>query len=116
MLELVQELEGRSQMAILSNTSAMHWPMIRELPVVDRLIKFGAPCILSHEVGAMKPDARMYHVVLERLGTTAGACVYIDDIAAYVEAAQDLGMQGVVYDCRTQSVEELRQALMRVLA
>lgn len=51
----------------------------------------------SSEVGLRKPDPRIYHHALERLGGVApGRAVFLDDWAGNVEAARRLGLHGVV--------------------
>ncbi len=50
----------------------------------------------SSEVGVRKPDRRIFELALERMGVADATCVaFIDDYAANVEAARDLGMIGV---------------------
>jgi HAD superfamily hydrolase (TIGR01509 family) len=62
--------------------------------------KFGfADCfdvfVTSAEVGVMKPAARIYHVVLERMGVAPSQAVFVDDFIENVEAARRLGMHAV---------------------
>jgi epoxide hydrolase-like predicted phosphatase len=51
--------------------------------------------LTSAEVGVMKPDARIYHIVLERLGIAPAEAVFVDDFIHNVEAARQLGMHAV---------------------
>ncbi|MEO1062471.1 MAG: HAD family phosphatase [Actinomycetota bacterium] len=50
----------------------------------------------SSEVGLRKPDPAIYELVLSRLGVGAEQAVFLDDHPTNVEAAQALGMGGVV--------------------
>jgi epoxide hydrolase-like predicted phosphatase len=51
----------------------------------------------SSEVGLRKPDPRIYHHALERLGGVVPArAIFLDDWAGNVEAARRLGLHGVV--------------------
>jgi putative hydrolase of the HAD superfamily len=51
----------------------------------------------SSEIGVRKPDPRIFHHALERLGgIEAARTVFLDDYAGNVEAARRLGMRGVV--------------------
>lgn len=47
--------------------------------------------VRSYEIGARKPDPAMYHAVLERLGTSAAETLFLDDSAANIAAAAELG-------------------------
>ena len=65
--------------------------------------------VISSEVGFTKPDARIYQHALSQLKVEPEAAVFIDDIAQYVEAAQQEGMQGIVYDNNQQLFTELKK-------
>jgi putative hydrolase of the HAD superfamily len=46
----------------------------------------------------LKPDPRIYALVVERLGVAAGECVFVDDQPGNVEGATAAGMQAVWFD------------------
>lgn len=48
--------------------------------------------------GVMKPEARAYELMAERLGVTVGECVFIDDQPGNLAGAAAVGMQGVHCD------------------
>lgn len=50
----------------------------------------------SSAVGMRKPGAAIYDHVLSELGVAPQRAVFVDDMAANVEAAQSIGMHGVV--------------------
>jgi 2-haloacid dehalogenase len=49
--------------------------------------------VVSGAVGLVKPDPAIYRLLLERNGLAAADCLFIDDSAANVRAAEALGMQ-----------------------
>lgn len=51
----------------------------------------------SGEVGLRKPDAAFYDLVLQRVGLSARDVFFVDDKRENVEAAQALGIHGLVY-------------------
>lgn len=51
--------------------------------------------IVSGEVRLLKPDPRIFEVCLARIGCAASECVYIDDVAANVAAADRLGLSAI---------------------
>lgn len=88
--ELVTKLRERYRVMVLSNTNAIHFEMVREAyPILEQVDHF----ILSHEVGAMKPEDAIYDAALAAAQAEPGECFFTDDIAAYVEGARRKGMQ-----------------------
>jgi HAD superfamily hydrolase (TIGR01509 family) len=65
--------------------------------------------IYSYRVGASKPDPVIYREALQACQVLAEEAVYIDDIAAYAEAAQRLGMSGIVFQSPEQLQSDLRK-------
>ncbi|MGX7824340.1 HAD-IA family hydrolase, partial [Actinokineospora sp. 24-640] len=63
--------------------------------------------VVSGEVGYGKPDRRIYELAAGRLHAAPRACVYVDDIAAYVRGAVTAGMTGVHHTAAESTVEEL---------
>lgn len=51
--------------------------------------------VISGEERLLKPDPRIFRVLLERFGLDPAATVYVDDLDANVEAAAALGMRAV---------------------
>jgi putative hydrolase of the HAD superfamily len=53
--------------------------------------------VVSAEESVMKPDTRIYHLTLERLGRQPAEAVFIDDSLANVEGARAAGLHAVHY-------------------
>ena len=51
--------------------------------------------MVSGEEGVIKPDRRIFELLLDRFGLVAAATLFVDDSAANVTAARDLGMDAV---------------------
>ena len=101
---LLAGLHRRYRLLALSNTNAIHFAAVRrQYPI----LKHFDDCVLSFEVGAAKPDPRIYKVALDRAGCLPGECFFTDDVPSYVEAAQRLGMDAV----RFESVPQLERDL-----
>lgn len=54
--------------------------------------------VVSGRERLTKPDPRIFQIFLKRFGLAAGACVFIDDNAANVAAARDVGMTALLFD------------------
>ncbi|GII91072.1 HAD family hydrolase [Sinosporangium siamense] len=67
--------------------------------------------IISGEVGMRKPEPRIFHHSLDAIGLTARQCVFVDDLAPNVAAAQALGITGVHHTDATTTIGELETLL-----
>ena len=101
----LEKLSKKYRLALLSNTDSIHmteeearFPFFRFFPIR----------IYSFRVGASKPDPVIYREALKACKVRAEEAVYIDDITAYAEAAQRLGMTGIVFRSPLQLQSDLR--------
>lgn len=92
---LVPRLRQRYRLVLLSNTNEMHCEQFSQ-QFADTLSHFHT-LIYSHEVGARKPQQRIYDICLEQTGAAPAECLFIDDLPANIAAAQRHGWHGVVY-------------------
>jgi putative hydrolase of the HAD superfamily len=106
----LENLSKNYRLALLSNTDPIHmsndearFPFFRFFPIR----------IYSYRVGASKPDPLIYREALQACKVRAEEAVYIDDIAAYAEAAQRLGMTGIVFQSPEQLQSDLRSLGIR---
>ena len=93
--EIIMYLKAKGYpIYLLSNTNELHFSyVIDRFPIVHVLDEW----ILSFEVGAKKPDKRIYDAIFGKTDVDRTKILYIDDIDAYVSAARSYGMQGLVY-------------------
>ncbi len=63
--------------------------------------------VYSHEAGFMKPDARIYHLVCERLEVDPEEAVLLDDVQVNVDGARAVGMHAVRYANTSQAIADL---------
>ena len=67
--------------------------------------------IMSYTVHLAKPDPAIYQTLLDRYGLKAEECVFLDDTVRNVEAAQALGIAGIVVTSQEQAKKELETLL-----
>ncbi len=103
---MLEGLRLRYRLVLVSNTNALHFEMLRV--AYGRLLRHFDALVLSHEVHAMKPQPEIYRAAVERAGCRPDECFYTDDIAAYVNAAKRMGIDGVVFESRPQLEGEMR--------
>ena len=86
----IRELHIHYRTALLSNSWVRDGRALAdELGLVDAF----DVCVVSAEVGVVKPDPRIYHITLERLAVLPAEAVFVDDFVENVDAARRLGMQ-----------------------
>jgi len=100
----LETLSKNYRLALLSNTDPIH--MSHEEARFP-LFRFFPTRIYSYRVGASKPNPLIYREALRACKVSAEEAIYIDDVPAYAEAAQRLGMTGLVF----QSPEMLQSSL-----
>ena len=95
MVEAVESLAGRVPLALLSNTHDQHVDYLRpRLPVLERF----EALILSCEVGAVKPEPRIFEHALRELRVEGHRAAFFDDVPEYARAAVRSGLQGHVFE------------------
>ncbi len=106
----LENLSRNYRLALLSNTDPIHmsheevrFPFFRFFPIR----------IYSYRVGASKPDPVIYRQALQACKVRAEEAVYVDDVAAYAEAARRLGMAGIVFQSPEQLQSDLRSLGIR---
>jgi putative hydrolase of the HAD superfamily len=109
---LVQKLRGEGyRVYLLSNyprkMAKLHWSTFRFVKEVDGMV-------ISAEEHLIKPDVRIYQVLLDRYGLDPSECIFLDDVAENVEGAKQAGMEGIVFTDYEHSIGELRDALTRL--
>lgn len=69
--------------------------------------------VFSYKELCIKPDRQIYEVLFDRYGLDPGECVFIDDSAANIEAARELGMHGILFKNYEQASKELNELLAK---
>ena len=105
MRELINELKTKKyEIYGLTNWSMETFPEARNhfgiLQMIDRYVVSGAERLV-------KPDHRLFKVLLDRYHLQAEDCTFVDDNPANVEAARQMGMQGIVFT----GADDLRKQL-----
>ena len=87
------ELASQSKRVfLLSNTPYLHALWVFEQEILATLPEFS---IFSYQEGVMKPDPRIWQILLERAKLKAEDCLFIDDTLNNCKAAATLGMKTI---------------------
>jgi epoxide hydrolase-like predicted phosphatase len=109
MVRFIQTLRPRYKVGILSNA----WSDARSFHNAKFEMNTWVDVqVYSAEVGLLKPDPRIYRIVLDQLQLPAGVCVFVDDRPENVQAAQTLGMKGVVCRATQQAIDDIQACLV----
>ncbi len=103
---LFEGLAKNYRLGLLSNTDPIH---VARLESSYDFYRYFPPATRTYScaVGASKPDPLIFREALRACKAKAEETVYIDDIAAYVEAARKLGLRGIHFQSAVQFRQEL---------
>jgi 2-haloacid dehalogenase len=107
-VELLRELRDRDGVEIyaLTNWSAEKFPLAIER---FEFLSWFAGIVVSGTERIVKPDPRIFQLLLERYGLEASSTVYIDDNPPNVDAAAELGMTSLHFTGPDRLRDELSQ-------
>lgn len=107
-VQILRELKGKKiPLFALTNWSAQTFPIARKL--FPFLGEFDG-IVVSGEEKLIKPDPRLYRVLLDRYNLKAEESIFLDDNPANVAAAGKLGFTTIHFT----SPEQLRQTLQKM--
>lgn len=108
---MVAAVADQVRITIASNTSQPHWEWVQEnLEFAGRF----DPPILSHLVGAMKPDAAFYQPLIELSGLLPAEIFFTDDRPENVEGAIALGISAFLFTTAEQLQADLHTCGIKV--
>jgi 2-haloacid dehalogenase len=96
--------DGKVRLFALTNMEASTYPTRRER---YEFLRWFDGTVVSSSEGVIKPDERIFRVLLERYGLTAASTIMVDDNPRNIAAASALGMPTVLFE----SPEGLRRTL-----
>jgi epoxide hydrolase-like predicted phosphatase len=102
----VELYERGYRTGILSNTEKPARPFMER-----ESYRIFDPIVLSWEAGSAKPQRRIFEVLVEALSLNPSEILLIDDVAANITVARELGFQGLLFT----DAETLRKDLADLL-
>lgn len=95
-VETILALKKRGHTSVLLSNASHEYL----LPIMHKLgtyVLFDR-VFVSSEIGLMKPDPDIFRYVLAEMAIDASGAIMVDDSARNIDAAQLVGMRGVVYE------------------
>jgi len=108
LLGFIKSLHPRYKVGLLSNAWNDLRQTMRERWNMEVLFD---DLVISAEVGIVKPDPRIFHFALERLGVQPKEAVFIDDTLVNVEAARRQGLEAIQFLDTEQTLADLQGVL-----
>ena len=108
-LQLLRSLRPRFKTGLISNA----WSDMREYLVRKKIDEVFDTVTISAEVGVAKPNVNIYLLALEQAQVKAGEAVFVDDVAANIEACEQVGMKGILFKDPQESMEQLKKLLKK---
>ena len=101
MPEFLMEMQRTYDCYILSNAPAFFGQHLLEAVPASAHVKGK---LISGDVRLMKPDERIYQLFLQRFHLKGETCLFIDDRPENVAGAEAVGMHGVTFDGKPETV------------
>lgn len=110
LVNYIRGLKTHYKTGIISNAWGELIQLLRHWGILDAFDVI----IGSGDEGVMKPDAQIFHLALQRLDVQAPQAIFVDDFVENIEAAREVGMLGIHFKNRLQTLNELEQLLTAV--
>jgi epoxide hydrolase-like predicted phosphatase len=108
LLEVIRKLRPKYKVGMLSNA----WDNLRNTLHsrwnIDGLFD---ELVISAEVKMMKPDPRIFHMAVDRLGVQPVETIFIDDIEENVLAARKEGLSIILHQDTQKTISDLHKYL-----
>ncbi|MFH8476775.1 HAD family hydrolase [Streptomyces sp. NPDC018000] len=108
LIDYVRTLGSRCRLGILSNSFVGAREREEELYGFGELVD---DIVYSHEIGICKPEAAAFEVTCARLGVKPADCLFIDDVAVNVSAAEATGMRGLLFESNAGTIKGIETHL-----
>lgn len=108
LIAYVRGLQGQCRLGILSNSFVGARERETVLYHFDELVE---QIVYSHEIGIEKPDPRAFEAACASLEVQPESCLFVDDVAANVEAARTAGMKTHLFEDNTGTIARIEAHL-----
>jgi len=107
LLDFLRSLRGKYKTGLISNA----WSGLRAYILREKFDDAFDCMIISAEVGAAKPSAKIFQIVLEQLKVKAKEAVFVDDFIENIEACEKVGMIGIHFKDPESAIKQVKALL-----
>ena len=107
LLDYLRSLRGKYKTGLISNA----WGDLRDYIVKEKFDDAFDKMIISAEVGAAKPEPRIFQIALEQLGVRPKEAVFVDDFLINIEGCEKVGIKGIHFKDPGSALQQLKKLL-----
>jgi glucose-1-phosphatase len=107
LVEYIRSLRGKYKTGLISNA----WSDLRDFVVREKFDDAFDKMIISSEVGAMKPEPKIFQIALEQFEVRPKEAIFVDDFYINIEGCEKVGMKGVHFKDVESTLKQLRKLL-----
>ena len=103
--------EDGKDVYILSNwPQFVHKKFVKEMIFLEKVDGY----LLSYMERMTKPDPAYYQLLLDRYKLKVENCVFVDDRKENIDAAEKMGIKGILFETKVQVEKELQELKVQV--
>jgi glucose-1-phosphatase len=107
LVEYIRSLRGKYKTGLISNA----WSDLRDFVVREKFDDAFDKMIISAEVGAVKPEPKIFQIALEQFGVKPKEAVFVDDFYINIEGCEKVGIKGIHFQDAESSMQQLKELL-----
>lgn len=107
LIEYIRSLRGKYKTGLISNA----WSDLRDFVVREKFDDAFDKMIISAEVGAMKPEPKIFQIALEHFGVKPKEAIFVDDFIENIEGCEKAGMKGIHFKDAESTLKQLKKLL-----
>jgi epoxide hydrolase-like predicted phosphatase len=107
LVEYIRSLRGKYKVGLISNA----WSDLRDFIVREKFDDVFDKMIISAEVGAVKPEPKIFQIALEHFGVKPREAVFVDDFYINIEGCEKVGIKGIHFKDAESTLKQLKQLL-----
>lgn len=107
LVEYIRSLRGKYKTGLISNA----WSDLRDFIVREKFDDAFDKMIISAEVGAVKPEPKIFQIALEQFGVRPNEAVFVDDFYVNIEGCEKVGIKGIHFKDAETTLQQLKELL-----
>jgi epoxide hydrolase-like predicted phosphatase len=107
LVEYIRSLRGSYKTGLISNA----WSDLRDFIVREKFDDAFDKMIISAEVGAVKPEPKIFQIALEQFGVKPKEAVFVDDFYINIEGCEKVGIKGIHFKDAESTLQQLKKLL-----
>ena len=107
LVEYIRSLRPRHKTGLISNA----WGDLRYFIVREKFDDAFDKMIISAEVGAMKPEPKIFQIALQQFGVKPEEAVFVDDFYVNIQGCEKVGIRGIHFKDPETALQQLKELL-----